>query len=327
MHFFSYLSSIILRQARTIFRFIEREVYSRPAKVIGSLLMAVIIFLAFDSKLIGLLVAPVPILYLFGRASQVYFTLSFFFIASIPFLLIFDRDYSAERLAVYGFVSFTVGILTIIIHHICQSYSEARLLGIETKKWLQLTVNGHLLGITVVLFLLGFYYLNTTMTKRFDEQERRIARLGGDRLIEEDREIEKLQQQLKQVFQLLQQSTRVAPLSASDMVQKEAADRVSASLAVDVSVDIRNGAGIPGAARGLEAHLSSKGFTIVSIGNAEEPYVTTTIQYAVSDEKKARLVAEAMVGTSYVLQLEAVTSVPHDVLIILGKKQAVGEGG
>lgn len=63
-----------------------------------------------------------------------------------------------------------------------------------------------------------------------------------------------------------------------------------------VTVEVMNGAGVPGLARAGSAELGTLGFTIGTVGDAEEPTDVTTITYGKGGEAASMLVSSKIAG-------------------------------
>ena len=98
-------------------------------------------------------------------------------------------------------------------------------------------------------------------------------------------------------------------------VAKTPAEEVVAS---NVSVTVRNGAGIAGCASQASERLKTKGYQISSIGNANQFVYEKTLVIFKDQEAKARSVAAAL-GVAKVVESRGMYSFSTDVLVVVGK--------
>ena len=95
-------------------------------------------------------------------------------------------------------------------------------------------------------------------------------------------------------------------------------DAVTSELAPeDVSLEVRNGAGVPGLAQAAADELAERGFEVTGIGNAPSTK-STVVRYTEGNEEQAALVAEQAPGAA---ELRAVPKGPP-VVLILGEDAA-----
>ena len=83
------------------------------------------------------------------------------------------------------------------------------------------------------------------------------------------------------------------------------------------TVRILNGGAPQGAAAALQRTLESKGYTVVSIGNARTTYATTTLYFAAGHESAAAALIET-VSLSELTKEESDIAEPANILVVLG---------
>lgn len=87
----------------------------------------------------------------------------------------------------------------------------------------------------------------------------------------------------------------------------------------DITLTIRNGAGVSGLAKIAATYFTSKGFHVVTTGNANQyVYGQTLIVYGKSTEAKAGPVADAL-GYGKVIPSAGMYSFSTDILLVIGK--------
>jgi len=91
----------------------------------------------------------------------------------------------------------------------------------------------------------------------------------------------------------------------------------------DITVSVLNGGGTPGAAGKMKEFLESKGYTVDSVGNADEyTYTETTVNAKSGKEKAADLVKEDL-ASDYTVASETGTvaaDASYDVQVIVGEE-------
>ena len=99
-------------------------------------------------------------------------------------------------------------------------------------------------------------------------------------------------------------------------------DAVTSELAPeDVSLEVRNGAGVPGLAQAAAQQLEERGFTVTKIGNAGSTD-TSVVRYTKGNEKQAALVAAQAPGAAEVREVPK----GPPVVLILGEDAADAMG-
>ena len=85
------------------------------------------------------------------------------------------------------------------------------------------------------------------------------------------------------------------------------------------TIEVQNGANIMGAAASTQATLSSLGFNVIAVGNAEQPVYTETLVIAKGDDAylRAHKVIEAL-GLGRMVEMAYYYEFNADVLVILG---------
>jgi hypothetical protein len=87
----------------------------------------------------------------------------------------------------------------------------------------------------------------------------------------------------------------------------------------DVSVTVRNGAGIEGVAAEAAELLTGAGFTVGEVGNADQfVYEETLVVYSGDDRSGADLIASQL-DRGRVVQSRGMYSFNTDVLVVVGK--------
>jgi len=91
-----------------------------------------------------------------------------------------------------------------------------------------------------------------------------------------------------------------------------------------VKVSVINGGGTPGAGSKMKTFLEEKGYTVVSVGNAEEyTYTDTEILVKSGKDEFATLLADDL-KADYVLGTSSATveeSADYDAQVIVGKEE------
>lgn len=289
-----------------------------------------VIFWLVDNKLAALLImSAVPII-AFRWDARVYFALALLFLVGVPGFLIAKNDYWAEQLAVYTYYFLSLGVLVELINYVRESQKAGVSLSEQATGWARIHINTSILIIVISLWLIGFYYLNDKFTVQLAEQTNLLMRMGGYgyKVAEEDKEIARMKQQLKEVITVLENSVdkRIDRSAESDQSNRLSNDSAVGDSGGDetgllpgaVTVEILNGGNERGAAKKLSDKLEKVGFKVVSIGNAVGDFTTTSIRYKTADKQKAEIVAAALADTTYVWKFEEETDISQDVLVIIG---------
>lgn len=94
-------------------------------------------------------------------------------------------------------------------------------------------------------------------------------------------------------------------------------------LPADIVVTVRNGAGIEGVAADAAARLTSAGFTVGEVGNANQfVYDETLIVYA--DDSAGATLVQQKLGAGRVVESRGMYSFSTDVLLVVGKDWQIG---
>ena len=308
----------IVAKLKNISEQLASDIQQEKGKALLVFVIMGVVFWLVDNKLAAmLLMSSVPIV-AFHWDARVYFVLALVFLVWVPFLLIAKEEYWAEQLAIYTYYLLSLGVVVELINYVRASPPKGLSLKEQTVSWVRVHINTSILIVVISLGLIGFYYLNDKFTGQLAEQKELLMRLGGYQVVEEDKEIEKMKQQLQEVITLLEDSAYKQAEQSEDVGTGNSASVESAILPSAITVEILNGGHERGAARKLSEALKLVGFNVAGVGNAAGDFTTSSIRYKAGDERKAEMVAKALAGTAYVWELNEETGVSSDVLVIIG---------
>lgn len=110
-----------------------------------------------------------------------------------------------------------------------------------------------------------------------------------------------------------------ASLEATTTPQGEKAEAAAAAEPNDITITVRNGAGIAGSAKHASSILKARGFQVPEVGNANTfVYVKTLVVYK-DDRKSAELVASALPPGAKLVESRGMYSFKTEVLVVVGK--------
>jgi LCP family protein required for cell wall assembly len=118
----------------------------------------------------------------------------------------------------------------------------------------------------------------------------------------------------------LRKGEPLAPVTAKAGTKSAGASAATSTVAPsDVTLTIRNGAGVSGLVKTAAAYFTKLGFRVVDSGNANQfVYGTTLVVFKTASEAKAAPVADAL-GFGNVIPASGMYSFNSDILVVIGK--------
>jgi hypothetical protein len=110
--------------------------------------------------------------------------------------------------------------------------------------------------------------------------------------------------------------TGATSVASSSATKTAATGKVNAKA---VKITIRNGAGVSGYGAQAAAILKSKGFTIKTVGNANQNVYKTTLVVYKTDLAAANAVAACLVPGAKVVKNRGLYTSPTEILVVVGK--------
>lgn len=314
-------SVVLLHWFKDSLKQIWSDLRQQPFKTIVVMAIITIPFVLLNNKLNALLLASIIPIIAYNWDVRAYFVIALIFLASLPIFLILKQEYWAEQMAIYVYYLLCLGVIAQIVEYVRESRQQDKSVRLELNKWVKLNISGLTLIGVIILFSLGFYYLNYKFTKQLTAQQDLLMRLGGYEIKKEDKEWTKIKSQLKDLIDLYSWAQYPGQDSGL-LVKTTGANSVTSVLSIaNTSVEFLNGTNISGIARILADQLKARGFTVFNVGNASGDYITTTIFYTADNKDKARTVQKE-VNNYYITQLEeSLSKLNSDVLVIVGSKK------
>ncbi len=306
---------VLIESLKIIFAKMLADARKQPITTLAVFVVFSALFFIFDNKLAALLIASIIPIIVFRWDPRIYFGFALLFLFVTPFFLIFQQEYLAEQMAIYTYYLLCAGVVCQIIEY-ARDNRDGGGATKEFKQWAKINISSLVLIIIVILFSVGFYYINNKFTKQLAAQNKLLMQMGGYKVEEADKELGKLKKQIKDLVDLY---SGVSVSSINNLTSSSASGAVLKTK--PITVEILNGTLSKGMATDLGDLLKNKGFTIISVGNANGNYTTTTIFYNSTGKNYAEAVEKEVSNFYFTQTQESSAKLNSDVLVIIGTKK------